>query len=173
MRADARAERFHSITPLWEGLMERLLSRGLVFIGGAPLEWQRDSEMSPVINGLGRHVFTRASEGISSLSIHRGVTPRSQRWINQSSAQRRAPRPLLPPTTQNAVSSPPAVLLETREWPPLVQGGKKKSCFFLLKCRILPLSADIVLFFPPNDTTFLTMPADQNLDSCLVSAASI
>lgn len=68
--------------------MERLLSRGFVFIGGAPLEWRRDSEMSPVINGLGRHVFTRASEGISSLSIHCEVTPRSQKWINQSSALR-------------------------------------------------------------------------------------
>lgn len=121
----------------WEGLMERLLSRGFVFIGGAPLEWQRDSEMSPVINGLGRHVFTRASEGISVLSIHCGVTPRSQKWINQSSALRSPAPPTAyppprPPTTQNL----PALPLQCC-WKPgsgllWCRGGEKKKIMFFV-----------------------------------------
>lgn len=133
-----------------------------------PLEWQRDSEMSQVINGLSRHVFTWASEGISSLSIHCGVTPRSQKWINQSSALRSLPPPS--PHRHPSTPRPP----KTCQLSPCSAAGNQgvastgKHVFVLF----LASSAKNVFFviFSRQDYIFDT-DRRLNFDSCLVSAA--
>lgn len=68
-----RLKQFHSVSPSGSG-------DGAIVVWRVAVYWSRPlwsgsaGEVRPVISGPGRHVFTWSGEGLSSLSIHRGVT---------------------------------------------------------------------------------------------------
>lgn len=121
----------------WSGDGVIVVSRVTIY-WSCPLEWQHDSEMSPVINRLRRRVFIHASEGISSLSIHCTVTAPSQKWINQSSVLRS------PPTTQTCQLFPCSAAVNQGVVFSGAEEEKKKILFgFCLNAVFfLPLSAE-------------------------------
>lgn len=141
LRAAACIQNSSTPSRPWSGDGVIVVSRGTIY-WSCPLEWQHDSEMSPVINRLRRRVFTHASEGISSLSIHCTVTAPSQKWINQSSVLRS------PPTIQTCQLFPCSAAVNQGVVFSGAEEEKKSPLWFLLKCSVfcLYLQSKVVHF---------------------------